>query len=121
MKIFLPKTLDGGGRPCYNAYLRGTKSVNFAVRSSAEATPEEVVPMEAGKRVVGVKQSRKAIREGRACRVYLASDADPALVEPIAAECAAAGIPVETGRTMAQLGRACGIAVGASVVVELIP
>ena len=77
--------------------------------------------MEAGKRVVGVKQSRKAIREGRACRVYLASDADPALVEPIAAECVAAGIPVETGRTMAQLGQACGIAVGASVVVELIP
>ena len=77
--------------------------------------------MEAGKRVVGVKQSRKAIREGRACRVYLASDADPSLVERVAAECAAAGIPVETGRTMAQLGRACGIAVGASVVVELIP
>ena len=96
------------------------KSVNFAVRSSAEASPEEVCPMEPEKRVVGVKQSRKAIREGRARRVYLAGDADPALVEPIAAECAAAGIPVETGRTMAQLGRACGIAVGASVVVELL-
>ena len=76
--------------------------------------------MEPQKRVVGVKQSRKAIREGRARRVYLAGDADPALVGPIAAEGAAAGIPVETGRTMAQLGRACGIAVGASVVVELL-
>ena len=50
----------------------------------------------------------------------LASDADPALTGPIAAECAAAGIPVETGKTMAQLGRACGIAVGASVAAELI-
>lgn len=95
--------------------------MNFAVRSSAEASPEEVGPMESEKRVVGVKQSRKAIREGRARRVYLASDADPALTGPIAAECAAAGIPVETGRTMAQLGRACGIAVGASVAVELKP
>ena len=75
--------------------------------------------MEAEKRVAGVKQSRKAIREGRARRVYLASDADPALTGSIAAECAAAGIPVETERTMAQLGRACGIAVGASVVAEL--
>ena len=61
--------------------------------------------MEAEKRVAGVKQSRKAIREGRAVRVYLASDADPALTGSIAAECAAAGIPVETERTMAQLGR----------------
>lgn len=95
--------------------------VNFAVRSSAEASPEEVVPLETEKRVVGVKQSRRAIREGRARRVYLASDADPALTGPIYAECAAAGIPVETGRTMAQLGRACGIAVGASVAVELKP
>lgn len=75
--------------------------------------------MEPQKRVAGVKQSRKAIREGRAVRVYLASDADPALTGPIAAECAAAGIGVETGRTMAQLGRLCGIAVGASVAAEL--
>ncbi|WP_297294560.1 ribosomal L7Ae/L30e/S12e/Gadd45 family protein [uncultured Oscillibacter sp.] len=75
--------------------------------------------MEPEKRVVGVKQSRKAIREGRARRVFLAGDADPALTGPIAAECAAADIPVETERTMAQLGRACGISVGASVAVEL--
>ncbi len=76
--------------------------------------------MEPGKRVVGVKQSRKAIREGQACRVYLASDADPAITAPIYDECAAAGIPVETGRTMVQLGHAFGISVGASVAAELI-
>ena len=46
-------------------------------------------------KVVGVKQSRKAIREGRARRVYVACDADPAITEPIAASCAQAGIPVE--------------------------
>jgi len=76
--------------------------------------------MEAGKRVAGVKQTRKAVREGRALRVHLASDADPALTGLIARECAAAGVPVETDGTMAQLGRACGIAVGASVFAELI-
>lgn len=75
--------------------------------------------MGAERRVVGVKQSRRAIREGRARRVYLASDADPAITEPIRAQCAAAGIPVESGQTMAQLGRACGIAVGASVAAVL--
>ena len=50
-------------------------------------------------KVIGVKQSRKAIREGRAKRVYLACDADPAITEPVAASCAEAGIPVETDYT----------------------
>ena len=70
-------------------------------------------------KVIGVKQSRKAIREGRAKLVYLAYDADPAITEPVAESCAAAGIPVEDDHTMAQLGQACHITVGASVVAIL--
>ena len=70
-------------------------------------------------KVIGVKQSRKAIRDGCAGRVYLACDADPAITDPVAESCAAAGIPVETAYTMAQLGRACQITVGASVVAIL--
>jgi large subunit ribosomal protein L7A len=70
-------------------------------------------------KVIGVKQSRKAVREGRACRVYLACDADPAITAPVAESCAAGGIPTETGFTMAQLGKACRITVGASVVAVL--
>ena len=70
-------------------------------------------------KVIGVKQSRKAIREGRAKRVFVAVDADPALTEPVAESCAESGIPVETGYTMSQLGQACRITVGASVVVLL--
>ena len=70
-------------------------------------------------KVIGVKQSRKAVREGRAKRVYLACDADPAITEPVAVSCEAAGIPVETEHTMAQLGRACRITVGASAVAVL--
>ena len=69
--------------------------------------------------VIGVKQSRKAIREGRARRVYVACDADPAITEPIAASCAQAGIPGETGYTLTQLGQACRITVGAAVVAVL--
>ena len=67
-------------------------------------------------KVIGVKQSRKAIREGRAKRVY---DADPAITEPVAASCAEAGIPVETDYTLSQLGQARRISVGASVVAVL--
>lgn len=61
-------------------------------------------------KVIGVKQSRKAIREGRAKRVYLACDADPAITEPVAASCAEAGIPVETDYTLSQLARRAGSA-----------
>ena len=70
-------------------------------------------------KVTGVKQSRKAIRDGRAKRVFLACDADPAITGPVAESCAAAGIPVEEGHTMAQLGQACRITVGAAVVAVL--
>ena len=71
------------------------------------------------KKVIGVKQSRKAIRDGRAKQVFLAVDADPALTDPVAESCAEGGIPVESGYTMSQLGQACRITVGASVVVLL--
>ena len=70
-------------------------------------------------KVIGVKQSRKAIREGRAKRVFLACDADPAIIDPVAESCQTAGIPTEEGYTLAQLGHACRITVGASVVVVL--
>jgi large subunit ribosomal protein L7A len=71
------------------------------------------------KRVVGVKQSRRAIQDGRAARVFLACDADPALTEPLRDACREHGIPVESDCTMAQLGQACRITVGASVAVVL--
>ena len=70
-------------------------------------------------KVVGVKQSRKAIRDGRAARVYLAVDADPAITEPVATECEQAGISVENEYSMTQQGHACQITVGAAVVTLL--
>ena len=66
-------------------------------------------------KVAGVKQSRKAVREGRAAKVFLACDADPAITEPLEQECAAYGVPVEWKFTLAELGRACRISVGAAV------
>ena len=70
-------------------------------------------------RVVGVKQSRRAIREGRAVQVFLATNADPALTAPLAEMCATEGIPVEQEQTMEELGKAAGIQVGAAVVALL--
>ena len=70
-------------------------------------------------KVAGVKQSRKAVKEGRAAKVFLARDADPAITEPMEEECAAFGVPVEWGFTLSELGRACRLSVGAAVAVIL--
>lgn len=48
-------------------------------------------------RIVGVKQLRRALADGRVRKVFLADDADPALTDPIREACTLAGIPVETG------------------------
>ena len=66
------------------------------------------------KLVVGAKQLKKALLNGRARHVFLAENADPALTEPIAALCGQNSIPYVWVPTMADLGRACGIEVGAA-------
>ena len=64
--------------------------------------------------VVGAKQLRKALISGRARNVFLAENADPAITEPIAKICEESAIPYTWVPTMADLGRACGIEVGAA-------
>ena len=66
------------------------------------------------KKVVGIKQVKKALREGRALEVILADDADPALIEPLEGACLEAGVPTTRTASMKELGRACSIAVGAA-------
>ena len=46
-------------------------------------------------KVIGVKQSARAIRDGRAQRVFLACDADELVLEPIRSACGS--LPVEEG------------------------
>ena len=68
-----------------------------------------------GKRViVGTKQLKKALRDGRARYVFLAENADPAITEPIEALCSGGNIQIYWGSSMADLGRACGMEVGAA-------
>ena len=70
--------------------------------------------LKTAKKVVGVKQLRKALSNGQISTVFLAKDADPAMTEPIAILCEAAGVTVEWAETMQSLGAACRIAVGAA-------
>ena len=75
--------------------------------------------LEQSAKVVGVKQTRRALQSGLAQALFLARDADPALTEPLAAQAAEQGLPVHWAVTMRELGRACGIAVGAAVAASL--
>lgn len=66
-------------------------------------------------KIVGLKQLRKALAEGRAAKVFVARDADPKLTDPIRETCNATNVPTEDVSTMTELGRACDIEVGAAV------
>ncbi|MCI8415339.1 MAG: 50S ribosomal protein L7ae-like protein [Ruminiclostridium sp.] len=68
-----------------------------------------------GNKVTGAKQVTRALKNGAARRVFLAQDADDRVTEPVLHLCQELGVETETVPTMAELGRACGIAVGSAV------
>lgn len=72
-----------------------------------------------GSKVVGIKQSRRAILEDKAACVFFAQDADPHVTAPLLALCQEKAVVVETVDSMKELGAACGISVGAAVAVLL--
>ena len=69
--------------------------------------------------VVGAKQLKKALAKGCAKVVFLAENADPAVTEPLEELCTANHIQITWVRSMAELGRACGIEVGAAAAAVL--
>ncbi len=75
--------------------------------------------LQTAQKVVGVKQSRKAIRDGLAQKVVLAKDAEVRVIRPIRALCEERSVPVEEVETMAELGKAAEIDIGAAVVTVL--
>ena len=67
-------------------------------------------------KVVGIKQSRKVIRDGAAKSVFIAKDAEKRVTGPIYELCQSMDVAVNEVDTMQELGSAVGIAVGAAVV-----
>ena len=80
-----------------------------AVRSQLENHPK----------AVGARQTARALRAGSAVRVYLARDAAPAVTGPIEDLCRELGVEAVWVGSMKELGRDCGIAVGAAVAAAL--
>lgn len=65
-------------------------------------------------KVTGVKQTLKAVEEGRAEIVFVAADADKRVIAGLTELCLKSNIEVFNAESMKQLGKACGIDVGAS-------
>ena len=66
------------------------------------------------KTVVGVKQTQKAIASSKAKMVLIAVDADEHVTAALVKACLQNQVPCENGVSMQELGKACGIHVGAA-------
>ena len=78
------------------------------------AEPASLAKLGSGNHVVGAKQIRKAFARSAVSWVYLAKNADPAITEPLIALCQHHGVDFAWVKSMTDLGRACGIEVGAA-------
>ncbi len=108
LQIFLQKNVDFFHLLRIIDFCMDTKKDNSIVKcgTMAEIRRDNVV--------VGAKQLKKALRAGRVLLAFLAADADPGVTEPIEALCITQHIPITWVKTMAELGRFCGIDVGAA-------
>ena len=70
--------------------------------------------LKTGLKTVGARQTLKALQRRAARVVFIARDADPAVVQPIVELARSQAVQLVYVDTMQSLGRACGIEVGAS-------
>lgn len=75
-----------------------------------------IADLKNAKKVVGAKQTVKAVEKGLAAVVYLANDADQRLLLPVTEACIRENVAMDTSLSMLELGKVCGIEVGAAAV-----
>jgi len=75
---------------------------------------------QANKLCIGTKQTQRCLEQGAAAEVFVAQDADPRVTQKIVALCGKMGVQVTRVESMKQLGKACGIEVGAAVAAIMI-
>lgn len=69
-----------------------------------------------GNKVIGIKQTTKAIKNGEAQTVYIAKDAEENVIRPVIALASDHSLEIIYVESMKELGRLCGIDVGAASV-----
>ena len=72
------------------------------------------------KKVVGIKQVKKAINSDMVSEVYIAEDAEEKVTQEILLLCQRHEIPILKVHTMKELGYACGIDINAATAALLI-
>lgn len=72
--------------------------------------------LKGGSKAIGIKQTLKAVEGNTAKAVFIARDADDKIVASLKELCLSKAVELEYVETMKQLGKACGIEVGASAV-----
>ena len=72
-----------------------------------------------GKVIVGIKQTSRALEKDEVANLFFAKDADERLLKPIFEMCRSKQVEIEEVPSMAELGKACGIKVGAAVAAVL--
>jgi large subunit ribosomal protein L7A len=72
--------------------------------------------LKTGKKTVGIKQTLKAVENGTAKTVYIAQDADEKVVLALKELCQKNSVEIIYAENMKQLGKACGIEVGAAAI-----
>jgi large subunit ribosomal protein L7A len=72
--------------------------------------------LQARKIVIGTKQAVKALKEGNAQEILVASDAEQRLTAKVVEEAILMEIPIHYVDSMKKLGKTCGIEVGAATV-----
>ncbi len=75
---------------------------------------------QATKLTIGMKQTLKAVEQGMVKEVFIAKDADPRVTGKITTLCKQKNVPFEYVDSMRQLGKACGIEVGAATAAIMI-
>ena len=66
------------------------------------------------RKLVGTKRAFRALKEDQVLVCYVARDAEPRVTEPLQRQCMEKGLEIVYVDSMKQLGRYCGIDVGAA-------
>lgn len=75
--------------------------------------------LENGRKLAGINQCRKAVKNGEAAALFIAEDVENRVRLSLMELCAEHGVEAVTVPTMRELGKACGIEVGAAAAVVL--
>lgn len=110
-----------GRKENFATSLRKLYSDSYAFKKHRmEIARSMISELQSDNKVVGIRQSIKAVEQGRAKCAFVAKDSDDAVRVPFEALCLRSGVAIEYVDSMIQLGEACAIDVGCAVAVIMI-